>query len=63
MRHMTIDEARAILASDDDTETARSLEAVAVVLRFNGISEPRLIDIAKDIEEAVAELRDGGEPA
>lgn len=53
---MTLDEARAIVAAEDDSDPARALEAVAMILRFNAISEPKLLDIAQTIEQVAGDL-------
>ncbi len=54
---MTLDEARAIVAAQDDTDPARAMEAVTIVLRFNAISEPRLLAIAAITEEVAEQMR------
>jgi hypothetical protein len=55
---MSLEEARAIVESQDAQDPGRALEAVALILRFNGISKPRLVDIAKYIEQVAREHRD-----
>jgi hypothetical protein len=49
---MTLDEARKIVASEDMSDLPKALEAMATVLRFHGIADPRFIDIARQIEAA-----------
>lgn len=47
---MNIDEARRIVADCDTISPGRALEAVATMLRFEGISQPRYLPIAESIE-------------
>ena len=49
---MTLEEARRIVAGKDDADTPKTLEALAVVLRFHGIADKRYIGIAELIESA-----------
>jgi hypothetical protein len=51
---VTLDEARKIVASEDMSDLPKALEAMAIVLRFHGIADKRLIDVATLIEEAAA---------
>jgi hypothetical protein len=62
MTEMSIEEARAILAAQDTTDTARSLLAVSVWARFHGIAAPRLLAVAEDIEAVAESLRKGDQP-
>jgi hypothetical protein len=49
-RPMTLEEARALVKAEDTSD--RGLLAMAAVLRFHGIEDPRLIEVAKLIESA-----------
>jgi hypothetical protein len=51
---MTLDEARTIIDTQDLSDLPKALNAMAVVLRFHGISDRRLLDVARQIEEAAA---------
>lgn len=53
---MTLEEARAIVAGQDSSSPARAVQAVAMVLRFSAISEPRLLGIAATLETLAGEL-------
>lgn len=56
---MTLEKARAILRAEDATDSARALEAIAMVLRFEGISTPRLLSLVADLEQISAEIKAG----
>jgi len=58
---MTLEEARRILESQDVSDLGKTLEAVALVLRFNGIADARLLPIANQIEDVRATLAAPGE--
>jgi hypothetical protein len=53
---MNIDEARKILKNEDCADPKRALEAVAVVLRRQGLADRRFLKIAGDIESIADEL-------
>jgi hypothetical protein len=53
----TLEEARAILAAGDSADSVMALEAIAVVLRFNAISDPKLLAIAEIIETVARDPR------
>lgn len=55
---MDIDEARRILAAGGCEDIEQELEAVSVWLRFNGISEPRLLHVAELVDAARAPEKD-----
>jgi hypothetical protein len=59
VQEMTLDEARAIVAAQDTADLARALDALATVLRFDGISAPKLVTIAEDLEGIARDLRQG----
>ena len=54
---MTLEEARRILAEQDDSDPARAIEAVAVLLRFEGIADAKLLSIAESLESVVDSIR------
>jgi hypothetical protein len=56
---MTLEEARRIVADQDESDSARALEAVAVILRFEGIADARFLPIAERMEKLAAELTEG----
>lgn len=60
MADMTLEEARRILAERDTSDPARAIEAVARVLRFEGIADPSLLTIAGQLESVVDSLRTPG---
>lgn len=53
---MTLEQAREILRTQDDSDTAKALQAVAVVARFYGIAHPRLLEVAQSMEKLADEL-------
>ena len=48
---MTLEEARRIVDTQDVTDPKKTLEAVALVLRFNSIADASLLPIATKIEK------------
>jgi hypothetical protein len=56
---MTLEEARRIVADQDASDPAQSLEAVAVIVRFEGIADARYLPIADRLEKLAAELTEG----
>jgi hypothetical protein len=61
--HLTVDEARRILADQDsNTDPALALQAVAVWLRFEAIANPRLLRIVEDVESVALSLRNSPKP-
>jgi hypothetical protein len=56
---MDLEQARRIVAEEDKFEPALALEAVAVILRFHGVSDPRFVGIAESLESVAAELAAG----
>lgn len=56
---MTLEEARRIVANEDASDPIKALEAVAMLLRFKGIAEPRLLPVADALEAAAREFGDG----
>lgn len=55
---MDLQQARRIVAEEDASDPAMALTAVAVLLRFHGISDPRLVGIAESLEGVAGELDD-----
>ena len=55
---MDLTEARRILETQDDSDPVKSLEAIAMVLRFNAISDPRLLKVTAIIEQVAGEMKD-----
>lgn len=53
---MTLEQAREIIKAQDTTDTAKALQAVAVIARFYAISHPRLLETATDLEQLADEL-------
>lgn len=53
---ITLEEARRIVASEDASDPAKALEAVATVLRFNGIADQRLLPSAEALEASARKL-------
>ena len=47
---MTLEEARRIVSEQDVSNPAMAIEAVALVLRFEGIADPRLLPVAASLE-------------
>lgn len=56
---MSLAEARAIIYMQDADDPARALEAIATVLRFNAISEPKLQVIAVSLEQIAKDIATG----
>lgn len=56
---MTLEEARRIVSEQDTSDHIAAIEAVAVLLRFNGIADPSLLPIAQSLESVVNEQRLG----
>ena len=50
---MTLEEARAIVMAEDDSDTMRALEAIATVLRFESIAQPKYLRVAELVESAM----------
>lgn len=57
MTDLTLEEARRIVAEQDMCDPARTIAAVALVLRFNGIANAALLPIAGQLESVADSLR------
>ena len=57
MADLTLEEARRILSECDTRDPARAIEAVALVLRFEGIADTKLLPIAGQLESVADSLR------
>lgn len=57
MAELTLEEARRILADCDTSDPARAIAAVAMVLRFEGIADAKLLPIAGQLESVADSLR------
>ena len=53
---MTLEDARRIVANEDASDPATALEAVAMIVLFNGIADPRLLPVADALEAAAREF-------
>jgi hypothetical protein len=56
---LTLPEARRIIAECETSDPERAIEAVAVLLRFEGIADKKLIPIAEQLEGVARSLRAG----
>lgn len=53
---MNLEEARRIVATEDTSDLAKALQAVALIVRHHGIADPTLLPIAGQIEDVAATL-------
>jgi hypothetical protein len=53
---MTLEQAREILRTQDDSDIGKALQACAVVARFYGIAHPRLLEAATSLEQVAESL-------
>ena len=59
---MNIDEARAFVESGDRSDAQKMVEAVATVLRFEGIANPEFVRIANELERLAPHFADKDKP-
>lgn len=57
MARLTLDEARRIVQAHDISDPALTIEAVALLLRFDGIADPTLLPIAGTLEQVADSMR------